>query len=96
MGRSEGSGAITASGLLTWTAWSAARQRAFQRQWRGSLLNGGSFVSLGRTLNNPAGQTITMSGTGGISFESGGVLNNAGTFLAQNDSAFGNFGGGPI
>ncbi len=93
-GSLEGSGAISAGGLFTWTGGDLKGSAAFNAN--GGVLINGENVFLGRTLNLAAGQTLTMNGSGGLFCEAGGVVNNNGTFLAQNDRVVGNVGGGAL
>ena len=60
----------------------------------GILFNGNNANLTGATLNNAAGQTATMNGSGGLVMNSGAIFNNNGTFLAQNNAFFGTTGGG--
>ena len=98
-----GSASLTSTGLMTWNQGTMNGSGITQAD--GGMLLGGvppnQFVSYalyldGRTLNNKAGQTATFLGDRTYLYTSNGAqLNNAGTFLAQNNTFIGYGGGTP-
>ena len=92
-GAVTGANSLTANQLFTWGSGSLAGGVSFNAN--GGLLINNSTVNLnGSTLNNAAGQTATLTGAGAqIGFQNGGIFNNNGTFLAQNNNSLFNNGG---
>ena len=73
------------SGLLTWTAGEWLGTGAINANG-GALFDGADAILNSRTLNLAVGQIATQMGASGrFFFRNGSVVNNAGTFLAQND-----------
>jgi mannose-6-phosphate isomerase-like protein (cupin superfamily)/predicted secreted protein len=88
-----GSGSIDAAGLFTWSGGSLSGTGILNANG-GMLLSGGDVTLNSRTLNLAAGQTAAMTGPSTrLFFANAATVNNAGTFLAQNDHAFHNAGG---
>ena len=87
---------LNVSGLFTWNTGTLTGSGAANAN--GGLLLNSSTVSLnGKTLNNAAGQTTTLTGASAqIAFLNGAIFNNNGTFLAQNNNSLFNNGGGGL
>ncbi len=83
----SGVGSIFATtGLLTWTAGMLKGGGIFNAN-AGIALSGSVTTTLdGSTLNNPAGQFATVSGTGALALTNNATFANAGSFLAQTDA----------
>ena len=91
-GTLTGAGNLTVSGLVTFTGGTISGTSVLNAN--GGMLiadsptgSSTSFVD-GRTINNPAGQTVTWTGSNDIRLGNGAVFNNLGSFLAQNDGDF--------
>ncbi len=83
-----GSGAFDTNGLFTWSGGNLSGTGTFNANG-GTLMTGNVPIVLNtRTLNLAAGQTTTYGGNAKLFFQSGAIINNAGTFLAQNDNGF--------
>ncbi len=91
---SLGTGAtFTISGLFNWAGGTLTGGGIFDANG-GINMAGGSQLNLaGATLNNAAGQTATDSGFHDFGLQSGGIINNAGIWLAQNNLGI-DFGSG--
>ena len=87
---------LNVSGLFTWNTGTLTGSGAANAN--GGLLLNSSTVSLnGKTLNNAAGQSTTLTGASAqIAFLNGAIFNNNGTFLAQNNNSLFNNGGGGL
>ncbi len=79
---------FTTSGLFDWSGGTLAGAGIFNANG-GINMAGGSQLNLnGATLNNAVGQTATDSGFHDFGVSGSAVINNAGTWLAQNDLGF--------
>ena len=93
---------ITTEELFTWTGGNMTGSGVTQANGGMQLgvpndnFNNYSMYLDGRTLNNAAGQTAAFSGDRSYFYVSNGAqINNAGTFLAQNNTFIGYGGGSP-
>ena len=91
-GTLAGAGNLTVSGLVTFTGGTISGSSVLNAN--GGMLiadnstgSSTSFVD-GRTINNPADQTVTWTGSNDIRLGDGAVFNNLGSFLAQNGGDF--------
>ncbi len=91
-GTLTGTGNLTVSGLVTFTGGTISGSSVLNANGGMLIANNptGSSTSFvdGRTINNPAGQNVTWTGSNDIRLGNGAVFNNLGSFLAQNDGDF--------
>ncbi len=88
---------LTTNALFNWTGGSLSGTSVLTLAGGGSLSGTSDRTLANGTLVVPPGQTLTDSGAHNFYLNAGGVLNNAGTFLAQNDNGINaNFGSGSV
>jgi fibronectin-binding autotransporter adhesin len=92
-GTLAGPGTLTVNGAMNWSAGTMSG-------------TGSTTIASGKTLNITGGVTInggyilanagttTWTGTGNINLQNGGLINNSGLFVAQNNQVFTSAGGG--
>ena len=85
-GTVTGANALTVSQMFSWTAGTLSGGLVLNANGGLSLAGTGLLTLNGATLNNPLGQTATDSGAHSFVLANGAIFNNAGTFLAQNNT----------